>query len=205
MPIDFSGTASPAISSVATQMLAAGLERLRNEEGITQREVADRLGYKTSVVVSHMATGRVPVPVERAVDIAEILRLDPKRFLLAVLEQRFPVANISELFGVQLASRGRVASRLELLAGIDLDDLASDTIAVLDEVVTNANPRRRWLTLEELTLVEVLRRRFPDLKRRSLLEEEIVALENCLDAALLVKRGKEPSRPAGDNLNREVQ
>ena len=205
MPIDFSGTASPPISSVATQMLAAGLERLRNEEGITQREVADRLGYKTSVVVSHMATGRVPVPVERAVDIAEILRLDPKRFLLAVLEQRFPVANISELFGVQLASRGRVASRLELLAGIDLDDLASDTIAVLDEVVTNANPRRRWLTLEELTLVEVLRRRFPDLKRRSLLDEEIVALENCLDAALLVKRGKEPSRPAGDNLNREVQ
>jgi transcriptional regulator with XRE-family HTH domain len=180
MPIDFSSMEAAAPSGPATKMMAAGLERLRIEEGLTQREVAVQLGYKTSVVVSHMASGRVPIPIERAAEIAGILKLDPQRFLLAALEQRFPTANIRDLFGVQLVSHGRVGSRLALLAGGDLDDLPPDTVAVIDEVVTSANPRRRWLSIEELALVELLRRSFPELMKRSLRPDELAALENSM-------------------------
>ena len=197
MPTDFSSMATPLATGPATKMLAAGLEKLREKEGLTQREVAHRLGYKTSVVVSHMATGRVPVPVERVSDIAEVLQLDPKRFLLAVLEQRFPSANIRELLGIQMVSRGQVASRLELLAGADLDDLSGETRSMLDEVVTAVDPRRRWLSLEELALVELLRRRFPELKKRSLAEVELLRLEHCLGAvaALADENGGAPEDP----------
>ena len=180
MPIDFSSMEAAAPSGPATKMMAAGLERLRSDDGITQREVAARLGYKTSVVVSHMATGRVPIPIDRALDIAEVLNVDPKGFLLAVLEQRHPELNFRELLGVQLVSRGVVASRLELLAGSDLDHLPSETLTVLDEVVTTAGPGRRWLTIEELALVEALRRRFPELKKRSLRDDDLARLERCL-------------------------
>ncbi len=182
MPNEQSNSDYPLADDPATKMMAAGFERLKDEEGLTQRELANRLGYRTSVVVSHMASGRVPIPIDRAFDIANVLRLDPKRFMLAILEQRFPSANIRELLGVQFVSGGRVAAHLELLAGIELDDLPGETLSVMEQVISTVRPQRRWLSVEELALVEHLRRRFPSLKKRSLGGAELMQLERCMEA-----------------------
>lgn len=182
MPIDFSSIPKAQPLGGATKMMAAALERAR-ARGVTQRHVAEQLGYASSVVISHMASGRVPIPVERVHEIAEAVGLDPQSFLLAVLEQRFPSVDVRSLLGAQLVSHGRVAERLGLLAGSNLDDLNEETLGVLDEVVSASQPRSRWLSLEELALVEALRRRFPDLSRRPLSADELSRLDGCLQSS----------------------
>jgi len=185
MPVDFSIMSDmPLAHTAATKMLAAGLERVRNEHGLTQREVALQLGYKSSVSLSHMALGRVPIPIEKAIGLADKLQLDRDKFLIAVLEQRYPEINFAELLGVRLVSAGKIATRLELLAGHDLDDLSTETVSVLEDVVVAAHPRRRWLSYDDLALMELLRRKFSQLKDRSLGERELLQLEQCLARVL---------------------
>src|SRR3546814_5165656 len=60
----------------ATQMLATALKRAWNEKRLSQRTLAKQLGYRSSVVLSHMASGRVPIPIERVDDYAQLLDID---------------------------------------------------------------------------------------------------------------------------------
>ena len=57
-------------STSAAQMLAHGLRSASQERGTSLREIGRRLKYKQPVVLSHMATGRVPIPLDRAAAIA---------------------------------------------------------------------------------------------------------------------------------------
>lgn len=82
--------AYPHSETLATQMMADAFRKLELNNGPSQRQMAARLGYKTSVVLSHMALGRVPVPIDRASQLAHALGMDEREFLLAVLEQRHP-------------------------------------------------------------------------------------------------------------------
>jgi len=126
----------------------------------------------------------VPIPIEKAIGLADKLQLDRDKFLIAVLEQRYPEINFAELLGVRLVSAGKIATRLELLAGHDLDDLSTETVSVLEDVVVAAHPRRRWLSYDDLALMELLRRKFSQLKDRSLGERELLQLEQCLARVL---------------------
>jgi hypothetical protein len=162
----------PLANTEATRMLAAGLERVHAHRGLTQKDVASKLNYKTSVVLSHMALGRVPIPVDRAEDIAAVLGLDPTRFLLAVLKQRHPDVDFETLLGVQLPQESGVAAELEALAGTTLDELPKETKQVLREVASAANPQQRWLTTAELPVVEILRRRYPAMPMDGLTTDE---------------------------------
>lgn len=80
----------PLAHTQASKMLGEAFERIREQKGLSQRQVAAMLGYKASVVLSHMASGRAPIPIGRAPELAQVLDLDPAEFLLAVLEQREP-------------------------------------------------------------------------------------------------------------------
>lgn len=170
----------PLARTDATRMVAAALRRLQAEAGMTQRDVASKLGYKTSVVLSHVALGRVPVPIDKMAEFAEVLGIPPQRFLLAVLEQRFPHIDFRTLLGIRLPPRGRLVERLETIAGHDLDDLPPSTIHVLEEVVAASRPARRWLSIEELPVMELARNAFPKLEVRGLSEHERESLEACL-------------------------
>jgi hypothetical protein len=170
----------PLALSLATRMLAEGLDRAFITTGATQKDIAKQLGYKTSVVLSHMALGRVPIPIDRAPEIALTLKLDRAQFLLATLEQRHPNIDFEGLFGVQMPAESALSSDLEVLAGSSLDDLPDATKQVLREVVASKQPERRWLSSAELPIIEMIRRRFPALDREGLAAEDRQGLIACL-------------------------
>lgn len=147
--------------------------------GRSQRDVAAGLGYKSSVVLSHMTVGRVPIPIDRAKDIAKALDLDPNSFLLAVLEQRFPGVDFKTLFNVSYSS-DRTVRRLESIAGCSLDELPADTRAVMEEVVAARNPRRRWLAPVELPTMELVRDLRPDSAFSGLTDADRSSIEKAL-------------------------
>ena len=161
----------PFKNSEATKLLSAALEKASEERKLTQREVARSLGYKSVVVVSHMASGRAPIPIDRADDLARVLRLDRGAFLLAVLDQRFPhidfkgvLSKSLKLKPSQVSDRkgSMVANELADLAGSELDDLPNDVLNVLRSVVTDRNAARRWITPSEVPLIEHLRKHKPE-------------------------------------------
>lgn len=158
----------PLADTEATQMLAAGMQRVQAQTGKTQRELASELGYKTSVVLSHMALGRVPIPVDKASDIARVLGLDPMRFLLATLKQRHPGVAFEALLGVRFSSESALAAELTSIAGLSLDELGEQTKHVLREVVASAQPTKRWLSVAEIAAVELLRELFPRVQTEGL-------------------------------------
>lgn len=172
----------PLAQTEATRMLAAGLECLKETKGKTQRDVARQLGYKTSVVLSHMALGRVPIPIDKANLIADVLKLDPSAFLLAILKQRHPDVKFETLLGVQLPRESATVAELELIAEAPLDELPDETKQLLREVVGSRHPERRWLSTAELPIIEKLRQRYPAMHWDGLGEEDRRQLASFLNA-----------------------
>jgi hypothetical protein len=167
------------LKDTRAQVMLEGAMKSAQAKGRSQREVAAALGYKSSVVVSHMTVGRVPIPVDRAVDIARELGMPAEAFLLAVLEQRFPEVDFNSLFNVTFSSNRSVAG-LEAIAGCSLDDLAAETRAMLEEVVAARNPRRRWLAPAELATMDLIRTLRPDSPYSGLSDDDRQAIEKAL-------------------------
>jgi hypothetical protein len=184
MPTDAADCDFPFKGTEATKMLKAGLERAANERGLSTRAAARELGYKATVVISHMATGRVPIPLDRAVEIAEVVGIDSRKFFIAVLEQRHPGSTqFLRLSGQGASSSDHFATELELLAGSPLDKLAEEHKRVLREVVADKAPKRRWLSLAELPTVMRLRELRPDFAERGLPKEDLAGIETFLEIA----------------------
>ncbi len=152
----------PLSDSPATRMLAEGLARAKDEQGLSIRQIGKQMGYKTSVVLSHMALGRVPIPIDRVEELAGIIRLDKKSFLQAVVRQRHPDVSWDILSepGQSLGVDG-LAQELQAALGARLMDLNRDQRSVMREVAAEHSPRRRWLSVHELHAVEMLRELFP--------------------------------------------
>src|SRR5205085_3889255 len=158
----------PLKGTTAQRMLSEALDRAQRDKQQSQRFISGQLGYKSSVVLSHMASGRVPIPIDRAMDFARYLGMDQNEFLLAVLEQRFPEVDFRRLLSslkgkakpVQSASA--LADELSSLAGKPLDELPIGIIKVLREAVQDDRASRRWIAPHELGIVELVRRYAPD-------------------------------------------
>ena len=157
-------------------MLLAGAISDRARERVSLRELGRRLEYKQPVVLSHMATGRVPIPIDRAIDIARVVGIPARRFLLAVLEQRHPGIDWSMLE----ESPGGFAAELETIAAKPLDDLPTDTKGVLREAVIDPQPSRRWLTTAELPTVELIRSLRPSFGEEGLERADSIAVRDSL-------------------------
>lgn len=168
----------PLRGTRAQVMLEAAM-RAAQASGRSQREVAADLGYKSSVVLSHMTAGRVPIPIDRAKDMATALNINGDSFLLAVLEQRLPDIDWKSFFNISYSS-DRTVSRLEAIAGGSLDDLPAETRALLEEVVAARNPARRWLAPAELTTIELIRDLRRDSRQNGLSDEDRQAIARAL-------------------------
>jgi len=167
--------------TVAAQMLRTALDKAA-ERGVSTRAVARQLGYKATVVISHMATGRVPIPLDRAAKIAEVVGMDTRRFFLAVLEQRHPGS--TAVLGAQdyaAAAPDPFAAELELLAGSSLGELPEEHKRVLRDVVSDRAPARRWLSAAELPTVLLLRRLRPGFSEHGITREDLSGIEALLD------------------------
>lgn len=141
----------------AAQMLAEGLRRASSQRGLSVRQLGKRLNYKQAVVLSHWATGRVPIPIDRAVEVAREVGLPEREFLLAVLEQRHK--NVD--WGLITDFSDDLVEDLEAIAGRPLSTLSAEHQQVMKEVVAEAQPGRRWLTLSEVPVMEAIREQAP--------------------------------------------
>ena len=171
----------PLAASPAARMLSEGLARAKDERGMSVRQVGKLMNYKTAVVLSHMATGRVPIPIDRATQIADILELDQESFLLAVLQQRHPDIEWVSLFRRSSSSGDHgLAMELEAVLGTKLKTLTQEQRAVMREVASERSPRRRWLSVHELGFVNRLRERFPQLTTDGLDQAEVERIMSAI-------------------------
>jgi cyanate lyase len=147
--------------SHAARMLSDGLARASQERGLSLRKIAASLGYKQAVVLSHMATGRAPIPIDRAAELADALDIDRRTFVLAVLAQRHPTVDWHEIARPSdLDPRDvRLVEELEAILGHPVSELESEHRMVFREVASDRAPARRWLSVHELPLVEAMRER----------------------------------------------
>ena len=148
----------PYASTPAAQMLSEGLRTASAERGLSLRQIGKNLNYSQAVVLSHMANGRVPIPLDRAVDIAREVGLPAKRFLEAVLRQRHPQVE----WGLLTTAGDEFALELEKLAGKPLSALSAQHRRILREAVRDPKPESRWLTISELPAIDLIRRLFPN-------------------------------------------
>lgn len=165
----------PLKDTTAARMLTDGLRRAQLE-GLSLRKLAQRLDYKQAVVLSHMGTGRVPIPIDRALDIARAVGLPDKEFLMACLTQRHPEINWAFLSDCD----DEFSHELTLLAGRPLDELPMEHRWVIREVVADPHPSRRWLKIAELTAVELLRDLRPNLASEGLSGSDRRAVREAL-------------------------
>ena len=163
----------PYASSEAAQMLARGLRSASQEQGISLREIGRRLHYKQPVGLSHMATGRVPIPLDKAPAIAAEVGLSQASFLLAVLQQRHPEVDWQLITG----AADPFASELERTAGKPLSSLSSGHQRILRAVVRDSAPEERWLSIPEIAAVKLLRQLFPRLSTSGLSEGDREVLQ----------------------------
>lgn len=175
----------PLANTEATKMLSQALEKANEDKGWSQRQVAKMLGYRSSVALSHMSIGRVPIPIDRALDFSRMLGMDPAEFLIAVIEQRHPDIDVRRVLSKLSKNTGKtakaptsiVALELEEIARRELDELPVETINVLREVVSDSNPQRRWLNLSEVSVIDKLRKSFP----RGMLPTDIQKVVQAID------------------------
>jgi hypothetical protein len=168
----------PHAKSDAAKMLADGLKTAASKRGLSLREIGRRLGYRQPVALSHWATGRTPIPIDRAVDIAGSVGLPRKQFLLAVLEQRHSDVDWS----IVTTPGDEFAVQLEDLAGEPLSALNADQRAIMREVVRDPNPARRWLSVAEIPVIDAVRELRPLVRTEGLSSRDKKALRQALNA-----------------------
>lgn len=167
----------------AAMMLAGGLHRKTLEEGISLRALGRQLGYKQAVVLSHMASGRMPIPIDRVPDLARVVGLRERDFLKAVLEQRHPDIEWGQL---QTASdrEGLAATELiqniEMLAQRPVNELFPGQTKVMREAAADPMAARRWLSVHEVSAIELLRELRPDIANNGLSGSDRAAIRTAL-------------------------
>lgn len=186
--------------TTAAVMLAAGLHSAAQERGLSLREIGRQLGYRQPVVLSHMASGRVPIPTGRATDIARLVGIPVDRFLEAVLHQHHPDVE----WGLITGKPDPFTLGLELNAGKPMSALSERHQTVLREVVEDSKPEERWLSIPEIAAVKLLRDLFPEMPTRGFSDEDRDALRLAatlrstdhadLEQGQAMRRGKKNER-----------
>jgi transcriptional regulator with XRE-family HTH domain len=174
-----SSTDFPFAQSSAAEMLSQALKRAWAEQRLSVRQLARALGMKQATVISHMAKGRMPIPVERALPLAKALGMPDTLFLTAVLEQRFPEVPWRE-YGLGNANTENAAATQTILAGVRIGSLTPEQTRVIAEAARDRNPAERWLEIPEIEVVRFLRQARPEMRENGLSSIDRQALEDWL-------------------------
>ena len=167
----------PYASTSAAIALTDGLRSAALDHHLSLREIGRRLGYKQPVVLSHMATGRVPIPLDKAPAIAAEVGLSEASFLLAVLEQRHKNIDWQLITG----AADPFASELERTAGKPLSSLSPAHQRVLRDVVRDSDPGERWLAIPEISVMRLLRKMFPKMSTDGLSSSDRSLLQSLAE------------------------
>lgn len=72
--------------SVTARMLEKAIDASR----LTQREIADQVGFKQANMISMMKTGECRVPLDRIPALAKTLGMDERKFLILAIHEYHP-------------------------------------------------------------------------------------------------------------------
>jgi len=170
----------PYLDTKASRMLASGIQRANVRDGISLRQLGKQLGYKQAVVLSHMASGRVPIPINRAQELAAAVEIDQKTFLAAVLGQRHPEVDWALITEAPASGDTRLNLTAELTGGRAVEELTPGQRAVMREVAADPQAPRRWLSVHEVGAVDMLRELRPGMAREGLALADQRALRDAL-------------------------
>lgn len=178
LPIRDIGPIPEFVDSIARNVLQNALRRARKERGVTLKDIATRLGIRQATVISHMATGRIGIPVDRAPEIAKILEIDPVWFTKLVLKQRHRTA--MNAIGIdKLIPDDRDYDSTSL--AITIAEHSADHARVMSEVARDIAPGERWLSVSELELMQLIRRLRPEVSTSGLSTEDMNAIQEAID------------------------
>lgn len=96
------------------------VKRLRIEKGMTQEQLADKLGYKSKSSVTHIENGR-DIPRSLVVRLADILGTSPA--YLMGWEEQTPAESVSEHITTPPVPEGTEDEWLEKLLKLDKSEL----------------------------------------------------------------------------------
>jgi transcriptional regulator with XRE-family HTH domain len=82
---------TPEESKEQRMALGSWLKSLREERGLSQRELAELLSLDYYTFISQLETGRGKIPEQRYVQWAEALGQDPQSFVQTLLKHYHPV------------------------------------------------------------------------------------------------------------------
>lgn len=90
-------------SANSTSKLCAFLQKARLKAGLSQRDVATALGYKTAQVVSDWERGYRSIPANVLKKIAKLYGVSAEEFFHAVLEERTAIleSKLRQTFGIK--------------------------------------------------------------------------------------------------------
>ena len=146
----------------AAEMLAGALREYTSRHRGGLRSLAAKLGFKQATVLSHMANGRMAIPVDRAPLLARQLGMDEARFTWAVFCQRYPDA--AEVLGeTGSLDPPTVSGAQKQLAPMlaSIKELSPERLEIIADVIRDPNPAERWLAFREVATVRDLRRLRP--------------------------------------------
>ena len=169
----------PYAETDAAISLQSALTRAKSHAKRSLRQIAKQLNYKQAVVLSHMANGRIPIPVERAEEIATVLEMNTSSFLKMVLKQRFP--KISLPFGDMHSLNTNLSTDINLIGlGDSLSRATPTQLSIIRDVLRDHRPEERWLSTEEVFVVSEIRKLRPDVTRNGLSSKDLKQIQDAL-------------------------
>jgi len=149
----------PYAGSRAAVMLKEALTRYTSQHKGGLRALAELVGIKQSTVLSHMGTGRIGIPLDRAEQFAALLDMNAVEFTLAVLEQREP--DVHALLGGAYGFEESAALSGEAEAIIAMarhaEGLTTGHVSLIRDILHEKVPVGRWATGREGELLGIIR------------------------------------------------
>lgn len=180
-PSSLSEAQYPFADTEAAIILRSALDQYVRRNKSSLRKLATTLGYKQSTVLSHMASGRVAIPIDRAAEFADHLDIARAVFLPIVLKQRHP----DVLEAVKVSAEGS-EMQIGLLASVNHDSvrMTKKQQKIVQEMVRDSCPEERWLTPSEVPLVNYFRNEVPEIFEHGLNLVQLKLLKEAIQSIL---------------------
>lgn len=167
----------PFADTEAAILFRTLLDQYVHRNNSSLRRLAAELGYKQSTVLSHMASGRVPIPIDRAAEFADHLNIPRATFLSAVLKQRHP--DVLEAVAANVGGPNQQHYLSDSLR-IQNSKMTKSQQRIVQEVLRDYCPEERWLTPAEVPLISFLRNTIPEIFEQELSAAQRHALTEAI-------------------------
>lgn len=180
----------PHADTQAAAALRTALAAAKTKNRTSLRAIAKLLDYKQAAVLSHMASGRILIPVERAKDIAGVLDINPSAFMKLVLKQRYP--------DMPLSVEDDVSNHFGLLSELNssnlpvgLSNATPSQLRIIREVLRDDHAAERWLSPHEVFFINVIRKLRPKVITDGLSSDDMEQVRLALDQATKQKKPRD--------------